>query len=48
MDLEARLAIVREVLQSSEGTTIHLKDDRSGREGFPTFARSVLHGLEDR
>lgn len=45
IDLDARLAIVREVFQLSDTTTVHLKDRASGPEGFLPFVRSVLRGL---
>jgi hypothetical protein len=46
LDLQARLDIVREVLESSETTTVHMKDRLSGKEAFLPFARAVLHGLD--
>lgn len=45
IDLETRLAIVREVFQTSDVTTVHMKDRASGKEAFLPFARSVLHVL---
>jgi hypothetical protein len=45
IDLETRLAIVREIFQSSDTTTVHMKDHAGGKEAFLPFARSVLHGL---
>jgi len=45
IDLETRLALVREVFQLSEKTTVHLKDRASGPTAFLAFARSVLSGL---
>ena len=45
IDLETRLAIVREIFRSSDTTTVHMKDRASGREAFLPFARSVMHGL---
>lgn len=45
IDLETRLAIVREIFQSSDTTTVHMKDRASGKEAFLPFAHSVLHGL---
>jgi hypothetical protein len=45
IDLETRLAIVRVIFQSSDTTTVHVKNRTSGREAFLPFARSVLHGL---
>lgn len=47
LDLETRLAVVREVFQSSDRATVHLKDHLSGPEGFLPFVRAVLAGLKD-
>ena len=46
IDLETRLEIIREVFQSSDMATVHLKDHMSGPEGFLPFVRSVLLGLK--
>jgi hypothetical protein len=45
--LETRLEMVREILQSSETTSVHMKDHASGSQGFLPFIRSVLRGLLD-
>ncbi len=45
LDLEARAAMVRQVFQSSDRATVHMKDQMSGPEGFLPFARAVLGGL---
>ena len=47
IDLETRLQIVREIFQSSDATTVHMKDRRTGADGFLPFIRSVLRGLDD-
>lgn len=47
LDLETRLEMVREVFQSSDRATVHLKDHLSGPEGFLPFVRSVLLGVKD-
>ena len=47
IDLETRLEMVREVFQSSDRATVHMKDQMSGPEGFLPFVRSVLLGLDD-
>jgi len=47
IDLETRLEVVREVFQSSDLATVHLKDHLSGPEGFLPFVRLVLVGLKD-
>ncbi len=45
LDLEDRLAIIREICQASDKTTVHMKDFASGPAAFLPFARSVLTGL---
>ena len=47
LDLPVRLEVVKEVFESSDRATVHLKDHLSGPEGFVPFARSVLQGLND-
>jgi hypothetical protein len=47
IDLETRLEMVREVFQSSDRATVHMKDQMSGPEGFLPFVRSVLLGLDE-
>jgi len=47
LNLQTRLEVVREVFQSSDKATVHLKDHLSGPEGFVPFARSVLRGLSN-
>lgn len=47
LDLGIRLDVVKEVFESSDKATVHLKDHLSGPEGFVPFARSVLQGLND-
>ncbi|MBV8716094.1 MAG: hypothetical protein JOZ65_13610 [Chloroflexi bacterium] len=47
LDLETRLEVVRLAFQSSDLATIHMKDQRSGPEGFLPFVRSVVVGLAD-
>ncbi|UWZ34347.1 hypothetical protein Drose_24290 [Dactylosporangium roseum] len=47
LGLPARLDMVRTVFESSDRATVHMKDHRSGPEGFVPFVRSVLHGLAD-
>jgi len=37
--------MVREVFQSSDRATVHVKDQMSGPEGFLPFVRAVLGGL---
>ncbi|UGT38735.1 hypothetical protein LTV02_21690 [Nocardia yamanashiensis] len=47
LDLELRLSIVREVFESSDSTTVHMKDFGSGPQGFLPFVRAVLIGLRE-
>jgi hypothetical protein len=46
MDLDTRLDMVRVVFESSARATVHLKDHRSGPEGFVPFVRALVGGLE--
>jgi len=48
LDLDTRLEIIREIFQSSDTTTVHMKDGASGPEGFQPFVRAVLSGLAGR
>ena len=45
IELEKRLDIVRYVFNTSDTTSVHMKDYASGPEGFVPFINSVLHGL---
>jgi hypothetical protein len=45
LDLSTRLDAVREVFQSSDKATVHMKDHRSGPDGYVPFAVAVLQGL---
>lgn len=45
IDLDTRLQIVREIFQSSDTTTVHMKDRATGADGFPAFIAAVLRGL---
>jgi hypothetical protein len=47
LDLETRVEVVREVFQSSDRATIHMKDQVSGPDGFLPFVRSVVLGLQN-
>jgi hypothetical protein len=47
LDLEARAEMLREIFQSSDRATIHLKDQMSGPEGFLPFVKAVLFGPDD-
>lgn len=48
IDLDTRLQIVREIFQTSDTTSVHMKDRASGPEGFLPFIRAVLRGLENQ
>ena len=47
LDVDTRVAIVREVLQSSDRATIHMKDHFSGPEPLVPFLRGVLNALDN-
>jgi hypothetical protein len=46
IDLDAKVQLVRAILQGSSNTTVHLNSDASGPEGFPVFVRRLLRGLD--
>jgi hypothetical protein len=46
LDLAARLEMAGVAFESSDRATVHLKDHRSGPEGFVPFVRAVLAGLD--
>jgi len=45
IELEKRLEVVRYVFNTSNTTTVHLKDWETGPEGFVPFINRVLSGL---
>src|SRR4030095_6584532 len=45
IELEKRLEVVRYVFNSSNTTTVHMKDRETGPEGFVPFINRVLSGL---
>ena len=45
IELEKRLEIVRFVFNTSNTTTVHMKDWETGPEGFVPFINRVLSGL---
>lgn len=45
LDVETRAAAVREIFSLSDRATVHMKDQRSGPEGFAPFVTAVLSGL---
>ena len=47
IDLETRLEIIREIFQSSDATTVHMKDRVTGPQGFLPFIAAVLAGLDN-
>ncbi|MGV1010339.1 MAG: hypothetical protein ACOYBY_17355 [Dermatophilaceae bacterium] len=47
IDLEDRLAIIRDIFRTSDTTTVHLKDRASGPDGFLPFVANILGALTD-
>jgi len=45
IELETRLEIVRYIFNTSNTTTVHMKDWATGPEGFLPFINHVLNGL---
>jgi hypothetical protein len=45
ISLRDRLAIIQHVFESSEATTLHMKDRSSGQAGMMPFVNAVLRGL---
>ena len=45
IELEKRLEVVRYVFNTSNTTTVHMKDWETGPEGFVPFINRVLAGL---
>jgi hypothetical protein len=45
IELEKRLEVVRYVFNSSNTTSVHMKDWETGPEGFVPFINRVLSGL---
>ena len=45
IELESRLEIVRYIFNTSDTTTVHMKDRATGPEGFVPFINHVLNGL---
>ena len=45
IDLDDRIAIIRYVFESSNSTTVHMKDRQSGPAGMLPFVDKVLKGL---
>lgn len=45
IDLDARLAIVRHIFDTSNSTTVHMKDRDSGPAGMRPFVTGILTGL---
>src|SRR5690348_11230687 len=46
LELKDRLDIVQEIFESSDSTTVHMKDRASGPEGFLPFIQGLLSGLD--
>jgi hypothetical protein len=47
LSVETRLAVVNEIFHLSDRATVHMKDHRSGPEGYVPFVTAVLNGLAD-
>ncbi len=47
IELETRLQMVREIFQSSDTTSVHMKSHIPRSEGFLPFVQAVLRGLTD-
>jgi len=45
IEIEVRLQIIREILETSSTTTVHLKDKIAGPKGMFPFVKAVLEGL---
>jgi hypothetical protein len=45
IELEARLEVVRYIFNTSDTTTVHMKDYATGPAGFTPFINRVLKGL---
>ena len=48
IDLETRLQIIREIFQTSDSTSVHMKDRASGPAGFLPFIQSLLRALDEQ
>lgn len=48
IDLEKRLEIVEYIFNASKGTSVHMKDKNSGRQGMLPFVNNILNGLTKR
>jgi hypothetical protein len=47
IDLDTRLEIIRQIFQTSDTTTVHMKDRATGPDSFLPFIASVLRGLDN-
>ena len=45
IDLDDRIAIIRYIFETSNSTTVHMKDRQSGPAGMLPFVDNVLKGL---
>ena len=45
IDLDDRIAIIRHVFETSNSTTVHMKDRQSGPAGMLPFVDNILKGL---
>ena len=47
VELDDRLAIIREIFNSSDGTSVHMKDRESGRQGYLPFVLAIAGGIRE-
>lgn len=46
IEIEKRLQIMKEIFESSDSTTVHLKDRTTGAQGMLPFVEATLDGLK--
>ena len=47
IDLDTRLAMIRHIFQTSDTTTVHMKDRKTAKAGMLPFIDAVLTGLRN-
>jgi hypothetical protein len=47
IDLNVRLDIIRYIFETSQSTTVHMKDWESGPKGMLPFVNSILNELKE-
>ena len=48
IDLNVRLDIIRYIFETSQSTTVHMKDWESGPKGMLPFVNSILNELKEQ